>query len=354
MTIGTGAVSLGDIRTEWGRSGAISLGEMYRGGSFVRSKAGNNTGTNLAASVPTSGTISVDNFRGTTKAFRFTFTSTATDQDASALFGDDYAVDYPKEIVINSGVELGATSTSQEALQVDSGGSGTITITNNGTLTGAGGAAAADGGDAFQADIACILINAGLIRSGGGGSGAGGTGGAGGNGSTTSTSTSGNMLYLTAAGSGCSYTCPASSGGHSYINRYLVCQSMMESYTLKCYGQRVTTSTTTTSGGAGGAGGAGAVGQGYNQDAGGSNAGSSGATGGTNAGTGGTGGSSSAGAAFGVAGSAGGDGSTGANGNSTNGAAGASGGAGGAAGASIRGISSVTLTNSGTITGPQA
>ena len=349
MAIGSGTVSMSDIRTEWGRSGTIKLSEMYRGGSHVRAKAGNNTGTNLAASVPTSGTIKIDNFRSTAKGFRFTFSSTATNQNASTLFGDDYAVDYPKEIVINSGVELGATSTSEEALQIDSGGAGTITITNNGTLTGAGGAAGAAGGDAFEADVACTFVNNGTIRSGGGGGGAGGTGGTGGGGQTTSTGS--NTLYVTAAANDCNYTCPSSYSGVSYVNRSQTCLSMMDQFTVKCYGQPQITSN--TSGGAGGAGGAGGVGQGYGQSAGTSNSGSGGAAGGTNAGTGGTGGASGAGGAYGTAGATGSTGSTGANGNRTNGAAGASGGSGGAAGAAIRGISSVTLTNNGTITGGQ-
>ena len=143
MTLGTGAVSFDDIRTEFGMSGAISYADLYRGGSNVRAKAGDNTGVNLAASVPTSGEISIANFQGQAKGFRYTFTSGATNQNASTLFGDDYDLNYPKEIVINAGVELGATSTSEEALEIPSGSAGTITITNNGTLSGAGGAAGA-------------------------------------------------------------------------------------------------------------------------------------------------------------------------------------------------------------------
>ena len=50
-----------------------------------------------------------------------------------------------------------------------------MTITNNGTLSGAGGAAnGGAGGDAFEADVACIFINNGTIRAGGGGGGQGG------------------------------------------------------------------------------------------------------------------------------------------------------------------------------------
>ena len=179
----SGAVSLADLRTEFvGGSSAISLGDLYRGGSNIRSLAANNTATNLAASVPTSGAIDFADFYSQAKGFRKTYTSGATNQDASSVFGDDYGVDYPKEIVINSGVELGATSTSQEALQIDSGLSGGLTITNNGTLSGAGGAAGNDGGDAFQADVACTFINNGTVRAGGGGGGAGGSGGTGGTG----------------------------------------------------------------------------------------------------------------------------------------------------------------------------
>ena len=39
MTLGTGAVSFDDIRTEFGMSGAISYADLYRGGSNVRAKA---------------------------------------------------------------------------------------------------------------------------------------------------------------------------------------------------------------------------------------------------------------------------------------------------------------------------
>lgn len=388
MAIGTGAVSMSDIRTEWGRSGAIKMSEMYRGGTHVRSKAANNNGTNLASTVPTSGVISIDDFRGTAKGFKYTFSGTATNQNASTLFGDDYSVDYPKEIVIDSGVELGATSTAEEALQIDSGASGTITVTNNGTLTGAGGAAGAAGGDAFQADVACIFINNGTIRSGGGGGGAGGNGGTGGGGTSTSTvyetrSSAAGRGYLRCCGGcgngataqfywdvsvnlgsvfgscgtntrpGCPYTstlcCRLSSGGWTY------------QYTPSggggCQGfngiQRFQNQTVNTNGGAGGAGGAATVGQGYNQSAGSANAGAGGAAGGTNAGTGGTGGSSGAGGGYGTAGSNGNTGATGANGNRTNGSAGSGGASGGAAGAAIQGISNVTLTNNGTITGGQ-
>ena len=48
--------------------------------------------------MPTSGTITSGPLEAQQKAFRYTYTSGATNQDASNLFGDDYAVNYPKEI----------------------------------------------------------------------------------------------------------------------------------------------------------------------------------------------------------------------------------------------------------------
>lgn len=334
MAIGTGAVSMSDIRTEWGRSGAISMSEMYRGGSHVRNKAANNTGTNLASGVPESGVITMDDFRGTTAGFRYTFTATATNQDASDLFGDDYAVNYRKEIVINSGVELGATSTAEEALEIDSGGAGTIVVTNNGTLSGAGGAAGADGGDAFEAAVTCTFINNGTVRAGGGG------GGTGGNGSSTSDSGNTYSSYNSVTnstdpmawrwgGTTFAFSNGSSIGWHGNSNplgaatfyrgpKYTTDPNGNNWY----YIRRVATVSTT--------GGGGGVGAGYNQSAG------SGAAGGTNAGTGGTGG------AFGASGS------TGANGTSTNGSAG------GAAGKYLRGSSFVTFTNNGTAQGGTA
>ena len=186
---GSGELKFSQMRDEFNGSGQVKFSDLYRGGNLVR--AANNASTNLAASVPTSGEIQVADFYSAAKGFRLP-SSGATDQDASDLFGDDYGVDYPKEIVINSGVELGATSTSQEALQIDSGMSGNMTITNNGTLTGAGGCCnGGAGGDAFEADVTCTLVNNGTIRAGGGGGGAGGSGGSGGTGGGGSYQTNG-------------------------------------------------------------------------------------------------------------------------------------------------------------------
>lgn len=413
---GSGQLKFSEMRDEFGGSGQVKFSDLYRGGSLVRANAPNNSTTNLAANVPTSGEIQVADFYSQARGFRKTYSSGATNQDASDIFGDDYGVDYPKEIVINSGVELGATSTSQEALQIDSGGAGSITITNNGTLTGAGGAAGSAGGDAFEADVACTLINNGTMRAGGGGGGpggAGGTGGTGGQGSTSYTyygpygsyqyninsapysfvvhraNTSTAWLYqgsyaynnnyghgpwgTTIDSGGYRYQREGSSGyqasgatgyvnvGPHYSPVYNYYYRLRRAQQLTGYNYH-----NGGAGGSGGSGGSGGVGQGYNQSAGSGSSGSSGSGGsggGTNAGSGGTGGTGGAGGAggsygaSGSSGSTGGTGNSGGNGNHTNGSSGSGGSggsSGGAAGKYLRGSSNVTFTNNGTVQGGTA
>jgi len=178
---GSGAISFANIRDEFspGSNTSVSLSDYYRQGSKIRAKAGDNNATHLASGVPTSGALALSDYYGTGIGFQFTISSDATNQNLSTIFGDDYDLDYPKLVVINSGVTVGGTSTSTPAINVPSGGAGTITITNGGNIYGKGGAAGAVGGDAIVAATACNVINNGNIKSGGGGGGNGGAGGAG-------------------------------------------------------------------------------------------------------------------------------------------------------------------------------
>lgn len=191
---GSGTISLSDIRDEFspGSNTPVSFNDYYRGGSKIRANAGNNTATNLAANVPTSGTISLNNFYSQARGWQKTFSSNATQQSGSGIFGSDYAVDYPKYIVINSGITVYSTSTSSPALDLASGGAGSITVTNNGNLYGQGGAAGSDGGTALKADVAVTLVNnsGANVKGGGGGGGNGGSGGAG---SAPATATASNV-----------------------------------------------------------------------------------------------------------------------------------------------------------------
>ncbi len=362
----SGAVSFGDLRTEFvGGSSAISLSDLYRGGSNILTKAGDNPAVNLAASVPTSGTIDIGDFHSTAKGFKSTISSTTTNLVCNTLFGDDYDVNYPKIISINAGVTIGGVSS--EALTIPSGLAGTLVINNAGNIYGAGGVA--NGGDGrvavFNQSSGVTINNTGEIRGGGGGGGIGGTGGTGGQGSYTTVS------YAYGHGSRswwCYSTCtspgdcgviyggthgrPIPNATTQYGNYY---KGSYYQYGGSCQAgyQLGIGSTAYSSGGAGGAGGTPPVGQGYNQAAGTGGAGSAGASGSNNSGAGGTGGTAGNGGAWATAGQAGATGNTGVNGNYSNGAGGAGGGAGGAAGAAVSGTS-VTMNNTGTISGTVA
>ena len=199
----SGAISFQDIESEYNPGTNFpsrALTEFYLGGSFVRANAGNNSSTNLSAGVPASGAISLNDFYGKERAFRKTYSSTATNQSADSVFGDDFEVDYPKQIVIDSSQTVGSTSTSNAALTIESNGVGSITITNNGSIEGAGGAVGAAGGNALEVagSVAVTLVNNGTIKAGGGG---GGTGGAGGKGVYTANATFSSLVDLGGGGS---------------------------------------------------------------------------------------------------------------------------------------------------------
>ena len=60
MAVPTGAASFSDIQTEFGGSNPVSLNEYYSGGSLTKA----DLGVFAPNGVPTSGTISVNDFRG--------------------------------------------------------------------------------------------------------------------------------------------------------------------------------------------------------------------------------------------------------------------------------------------------
>jgi len=179
---GSGAISFANIRDEFspGSNTSVSLSDYYRQGSKIRAKAGDNNATHLASGVPTSGALALSDYHGTGRGFQFIISSTTTNQNASTIFGDDYDLDYPKIIKVNSGVTVGASNTSNYAINVPSGAAGAVTIENAGSILGAGGAAnGGTGGDAIFAGSSCTVTNTGTIASGGGGGGNGGAGGSG-------------------------------------------------------------------------------------------------------------------------------------------------------------------------------
>ena len=161
----SGAISFQNIEEHYNPGSNLpsrGLSEFYFGGSLVRDNASNNSSTNMSAGVPSSGNpISLNDFYGKERAFKKTFSDGNTNQSADTIFGDDFEVDYPKQLVISSGHTIGSTSTSNAALTIESNGVGSITITNEGSIEGAGGAAG--GGAAWRAATR-LLRPAGGVR----------------------------------------------------------------------------------------------------------------------------------------------------------------------------------------------
>lgn len=404
------SVSFSALRTEFvGGSSSIGLGDLYRGGSNILKKASDNQATNLAASVATSGTLAASDFYDQAKGFTFTYSTTflsgasGTDQNVSTLFGDDYDVSYPKNVVIPSGITLGSNNTAEYGLEVDSGGVGTITITNNGNIIGAGGAGGsagaagssgaggaggngAAGGDAVKAAVACTIINNGSILAGGGGGAAGGGGGLGGNLSQQQQTTgqqgplysqsgyasSQYYWYILSQSSSSAYQSAGASwegNGYPMVPAYgtSVTSGQYTYYRSSYYGAMSFAPTnffryyyvyrqfpqqqqTQVSGHSGAAGGAGGLGRGFNNQPAGDSGGSGGSGTTGDAGNGGNGGNGGDGGGYGQAGSSGQAGQAGTN-SSTDGSAAGSAGSAGAAGNYIEGFSNVTLTNNGTVAG---
>lgn len=162
----SGQVTLSDLQIEYGGTDPISINEYYRGGAYVPIGAG-------TATIPASGAITLDNFRGTSKTAIVTYTL------LGGGGGGGYGADNK---------EPGRGS------YAASGGSSTISATGIQTITAAGGAGGentgggrgntgtAGGSSAFGTGGA-----GGSLNSAGGsasGYGAGGGGGGGDSGST--------------------------------------------------------------------------------------------------------------------------------------------------------------------------
>ena len=313
------SISLKQIQTEFGGADPISISEYYRNGSYTTS---NNTNVPVDSTIHPP--IKFSNFYGAAREILVVVSTTTTDLNVSTLFGSYWTQTIPKRVVINSGVIIGATNTSNYALNIPSGFGGTVKIDNNGSIQGAGGASnGGNGGPAILAGASGVSIdNQGTIYAGGGGGGKGGTGGIG-----TYTSL-GPEIFLGSSGW---YTFSGYGGGKYAYRCNQACVVAFPSYTNVhvsynvgnwardkyccvnccdgtccdcctndaeqnanascCYGQPTIINLS-----AGGTGGSSGVGQGYNQSA--TTAPIFGATngpldGGTNAGRGGVGGNGS-------------------------------------------------------------
>lgn len=239
----SGAISIGDIATEFGGSAPHSLSEYY----------------GAAAGVPTSGAISIGDFYGTSSQFTFTITTNQTNANLASL-ATAAGWDGSSALVatINSGVYISSNSTGTPALTVSGSFPAGVTLVNNGYIVGMGGSGGVGrngnntggsggyaGGTALSVSSAITINNAGTVAGGGGGGSGGqkggygaGGGGGGGRSSAAANSSGGaggisryhcsGSYHGSAGGSGT--VSSAGGGGARGLGRYLYNERCYDSY----------------------------------------------------------------------------------------------------------------------------
>ena len=107
MTLQTsGTITLAQIQSEHGGSNPIGMNELYRGGSNVQNH--NNTdGTNNPTAIPTSGTISMSQFYGSSNNATVTSNSTATMSVGTATSTEKFPSSYAGYNATSSGMSGG-------------------------------------------------------------------------------------------------------------------------------------------------------------------------------------------------------------------------------------------------------
>ena len=195
----SGAISLSDIQTEFGGSNPVSMSEYYRDASYTNHDGAGVPNLAVNSDIPNSGTVSMDDFHATVGSVTITISSNNTGSWnlRNTLTASPYSWDGSSPIaiylVINSGVTLAASATSHYALDCVLHATSMLTIINNGTIVGKGGAggaggaatglptggsAGAAGGPAIRVQTigaGCVITNNHIIGGGGGGGGGNGS-----------------------------------------------------------------------------------------------------------------------------------------------------------------------------------
>lgn len=120
----SGAISIGDLRTEFGDTASSSLSEFYRGGSLVPNTA-SNTG------VPTSGAIALSDFYGASQAVTISVGRSAGTVNEGDVF--TFYATATTAITGTVNFSLGGTATGGGTDYSTSGASGSFTFSNSTT-----------------------------------------------------------------------------------------------------------------------------------------------------------------------------------------------------------------------------
>lgn len=180
----SGQIAIDQIGTEFLSAAPYSLSQFYRGGGKVADSPQN-------VNVPASGQVSFSNFYGAQlrSVNNLLIASNTNNYDVMTALGSAYFPSYTDvTVTINSGVTVGSASQASPAMTVSGFVSGdTVSIVNNGTISGAGGpggrgtntvtpnnaVAGTQGGSALSVSFATSVTNNGTIAGGGGGGGGG-------------------------------------------------------------------------------------------------------------------------------------------------------------------------------------
>jgi hypothetical protein len=177
-------------------SGAISLGGSTAGQSInlengqpaTAQVSLNDAAVRSLAGVPTGVIIMPTDFYGKANLFTFSISTNASNVNLrSAAISAGWPGSGAVSATINPGVTIHSTSTGGYALTIDGSWPGGISLTNNGTIVGAGGSGGAGGtqparngipgtsaGAGILASVPVTIDNASGIIAGGGGGGGGG------------------------------------------------------------------------------------------------------------------------------------------------------------------------------------
>jgi hypothetical protein len=182
----SGPLTFAQIQGEFGGTEPVALSEYYRGGALVPNSSS-------TATIPTSGAISVSNFYGVTDRvfIPLSISSSTYNYDVYANRGPSYVAGISDiQVTIATPAVVGSTSTGSYAMLVPNSFSpgDTVTIVNNGLITGMGGnggdsqfAAQSGGNPGTNAGNALYInrpttIQNNSVIAGGGGGGGGGSG----------------------------------------------------------------------------------------------------------------------------------------------------------------------------------
>lgn len=163
-----------------GTTAGVSI-EIENGGNGTTQISLNDAAVRSLAGVPSGAIIMPTNFYGKSNQFSFAIASNTTNVNLrSAAITAGWNQSSALQATINSGVVVYSTSTGSYAMTVNGSFPGGVTLVNNGTILGAGGAGGNGGGNSGSAAGPALTVSSAITINNASGRIAGGGGGGGG------------------------------------------------------------------------------------------------------------------------------------------------------------------------------